>query len=163
MREVSQPKASKCGRGPAPAATAWAPPAKEGSGRSPSARSLCWPGSASLPATRPRLKGSQERRPALWNLGEKSTRTWSPRPPSLTGDREESRCRGAPWGDAHLVITAAGCHTFLDVGHEGVNETRVVAHGLAPRVCGAQVPGGGHGAGGEGGRQVGGEEMQRGG
>lgn len=31
----------------------------------------------------------------------------------------------------HLVITAAGSHTVLDIGHEGVNEPRVVAHSLA--------------------------------
>ena len=40
--------------------------------------------------------------------------------------------QSTPWGPpSYLVITAAGCHTVLDVGHEGVNEPRVVAHGLA--------------------------------
>lgn len=58
--------------------------------------------------------------------------------------------RSAPrafWGRTHLVVTAVGRHAVLDVGHERVDEPRVAAHGLAARVCGAQVPSGGHGEG----------------
>lgn len=34
----------------------------------------------------------------------------------------------------HLVIAAAGSHTVLDIGHEGVNEPRVVPHSLAASI-----------------------------
>lgn len=43
----------------------------------------------------------------------------------------------------HLVVTAAGCHAVLDIGHEGVNEPCIVPHGLTSCVRRAQVPGGG--------------------
>lgn len=60
-----------------------------------------------------------------------------------TERRTEARGqRGVPAGRAHLVITAAGGHAVLDVGHEGVNEPRVVPHGLAAGIGRAQVPGG---------------------
>lgn len=49
---------------------------------------------------------------------------------------------GALPGCAHLVITAAGGHAVLDIGHEGINEPRVVSHGLAARIGRAQVPAG---------------------
>lgn len=32
---------------------------------------------------------------------------------------------------SHLVVAAAGRHAVLDIGHEGVDESRVVSHGLA--------------------------------
>lgn len=47
---------------------------------------------------------------------------------------------GVPPGHAHLVITAAGGHAVLDIGHKGVNEPRVVSHGLAACIGRAQVP-----------------------
>lgn len=63
-----------------------------------------------------------------------------------TGDRDVARGL-----HPHLVIAAAGSHTVLDVGHEGVNEPRVVPHGLAASISRAQVPAGeGQGGGGGG-------------
>lgn len=64
-----------------------------------------------------------------------------------TGDRDVARGL-----HPHLVIAAAGSHTVLDIGHEGVNEPRVVPHGLAASISRAQVPAGeGQGGGGGGG------------
>lgn len=34
----------------------------------------------------------------------------------------------------HLVIATAGSHTVLDIGHEGVDEPRVVPHSLAASI-----------------------------
>lgn len=34
----------------------------------------------------------------------------------------------------YLVIAAAGSHAVLDIGHEGVNEPRVVPHSLAASI-----------------------------
>lgn len=48
----------------------------------------------------------------------------------------------------HLVVAAAGGHAVLDVGHQGVDEPRVVAHGLPASVGRAEVPEGQRGGGG---------------
>lgn len=48
---------------------------------------------------------------------------------------------------AHLVITAAGGYAVLDIGHKGINEPRVVSHGLAACIGRAQVPEGENRAG----------------
>lgn len=105
-----------------------------------------------------------------------------PLPASVSASARPRRCAEcgwaggsvAFWGRTHLVVTAVGCHAVLDVGHERVDEPRVVAHGLAAHVCGAQIPSGRHGEGrrsrgeGRGHREVGGhgegmEVMRRGG
>lgn len=64
--------------------------------------------------------------------------------PEACGRSQGRRQLGPP---CHLVIAAAGCHAVLHVGHEGVDEPRVVSHGLTARISRAQVPAGGERSG----------------